>query len=146
MLEAYSQQQGRSTGLTVFSALSHFARQIISNSKPTPNLVSQITSSLNSPRIATRRIILEILLCFVYLSESVSLVIPALEALSASNGDRNTPYAYWFKSMEASLAGRGKMGSLVGASDEVKRNAGTEGSLNDYAVEWFRFSDDNHEC
>lgn len=36
--------------------------------------------------------------------------------------------------MEQALAGRGKMGSMVGASDEVKRAAGVDLSLNEYAV------------
>lgn len=57
----------------------------------------------------------------------------ALEALTAANNETGGCYEYWFKSMEQSLSGRGKMGSLVGASDEVKRG-GIEGSLNEYAV------------
>jgi len=36
--------------------------------------------------------------------------------------------------MESSLSGRGKMGSLVGASEEVKRTGGVDSSLNEYAV------------
>jgi cytokinesis protein len=52
------------------------------------------------------------------------LVIGGLEALSTANDEAGTPYAYWFKSMEQSLSGRGVMGSLVGASDEVRRGGG----------------------
>jgi cytokinesis protein len=62
------------------------------------------------------------------------LVIAGLEALSASNNEGSGCYDYWFKSMESSLSGRGKMGSLVGASEEVKRTAGVDSSLNEYAV------------
>lgn len=40
--------------------------------------------------------------------------------------------------MEQSLSGRGKMGSLVGASEEVKRTGGVDSSLNEYAVRAFR--------
>lgn len=61
------------------------------------------------------------------------MVLAALEALSASNSEGGTPYDYWFKSLEMALMGRGKMGSLVGASDEVKRS-GIDSSLNEYAV------------
>lgn len=43
-------------------------------------------------------------------------------------------YDYWFKSMEQALSGRGKMGSLVGASEEVKRAGGIDINLNEYAV------------
>ena len=62
------------------------------------------------------------------------MVVSALESLSAANNEAGNPYAYWFKSLETALAGRGKMGTLVGASDEVKRHGGIDPSLNDYAV------------
>lgn len=58
-----------------------------------------------------------------------SLVISALEALN----DGGSCYEFWFKSLEQALSGRGKMGSLVGASEEVRR-AGMDSSLNEYAV------------
>jgi cytokinesis protein len=32
------------------------------------------------------------------------------------------------------LQGRGRMGSLVGASEEIRKNAGPDSSLNEYAV------------
>ena len=62
------------------------------------------------------------------------LVVSALEALSAANNEAGNPYGYRFKSLESVLAGRGKMGTLVGASDEVKRHGGIDPSLNDYTV------------
>lgn len=76
-------------------------------------------------------------LCFLTYKndgEALGLVVSALETLSTSNNEGNDPYGYWFKSMEQALSGRGKMGSLVGASEEVKRAGGLESSLNDYAV------------
>jgi hypothetical protein len=36
--------------------------------------------------------------------------------------------------MEYSLSGRGKMGSLVGASEEIRKTGGIDSSLNEYAV------------
>lgn len=54
--------------------------------------------------------------------------------LSTSNGEPATSYAYWFKSLESVLSGRGKMGTRVGASEEVKKMAGQEASLNEFAV------------
>lgn len=75
------------------------------------------------------------MLCFlVYRNEGLNLVLTGLEALSTSNNEPNDPYAYWFKSLEMTLSGRGKMGSLVGASEEARRAGGLESSLNDYAV------------
>lgn len=66
--------------------------------------------------------------------EAHSFVIGALEALTANNNESGGMYTFWFKSMENSLAGRGKMGSMVGASEEVRRAAGVDSSLNEYAV------------
>jgi cytokinesis protein len=100
-----------------------------------PNVVTQIISSLNAPHLPTRRIILEVLLSVVYCSrDSLELVFHGLGALSQANGDTTGCYDYWFQSLESALQGRGKMGSLVGASDEYKRTGGDGGTLTDYAV------------
>jgi cytokinesis protein len=102
-------------------------------------IVVQITSSLNTPHIPTRRIILDILVGVAYWDkgekgEKLPQVISGLEALSMANNEPDGCFSYWFKSLENSLAGRGKMGSLVGASDEVRQGGGNDSSLNDYAV------------
>ncbi|PPQ66836.1 hypothetical protein CVT26_009615, partial [Gymnopilus dilepis] len=101
-----------------------------------PSLVTQIASSLNSPNLPTRKSILELLAALTYWNNGQvhHLVVAALEALSLANNESGGSYDYWFKSMEQTLSGRGKMGSLVGASEEVKRTGGVDSSLNDYAV------------
>lgn len=43
-------------------------------------------------------------------------------------------YDYWFKVLDETLNGRGLLGSLVGASEELKRNQGIDSNLNEYAV------------
>lgn len=98
-------------------------------------IVNQIASSLNSPHLATRKNVLDLLGFLTYWNpaDGHGLVVAALEALTVANNETGGCYEYWFKSMEQSLSGRGKMGSLVGASDEVKRG-GIDGSLNEYAV------------
>lgn len=60
-------------------------------------------------------------------------MLHGLDALSQANGEIGT-YDYWFKSLESTLGGRGKMGSLVGASEEVRKAGAVDTSLNDYAV------------
>jgi cytokinesis protein len=110
-------------------------------------IVTQIVSSLNSPHLPTRKLICEVLLSMIYISkDALILLFPALENLSRSNEDpnykndptdkRNTPgyYDYWFRSLESALLGRGKMGSLVGASEEVRKGSGHDSSLQEYAV------------
>lgn len=98
-------------------------------------LVTQIASSLNSPRLASRKLVVEVLTFLAYRApEILSLVTGALEAVSITNNVGTTPYAFWFASFESSISGRGKMGSLVGASEEVRKNAATESNINEYAV------------
>ena len=100
-----------------------------------PLIVNHIASTLNTTQISSRKVALEILTFLCYWKDGAhhELVIQALEALSNANSESG-PYAYWFQTLETSLRGRGKMGSLVGASEEIRRNAGLDSSLNDYAV------------
>ncbi|EJD02078.1 uncharacterized protein FOMMEDRAFT_87486 [Fomitiporia mediterranea MF3/22] len=99
-----------------------------------PLIVNHIASTLNTSQISSRKVALEILTFMCYWKDGAhhELVIQALEALSAANSESG-PYAYWFHSMESALLGRGKMGSLVGASEEIRRNGGLDSSLNEYA-------------
>jgi cytokinesis protein len=98
-------------------------------------IVTQVASSLNTPHVPTRKLLLDLLSFMVYWDkgQAYPLVVAALEALSTANNESGC-YGYWFKSMEAALSGRGKMGSLVGASEEVRKAGGVDSSLNDYAV------------
>lgn len=98
--------------------------------------MTQFASSLNSPHIPTRRLLLDLLAFITYYNdgEALHLVIAALETLSSSNNENGGPYDYWFKSMEHALSGRGRMGSLVGASEDVRKAGTVESNLNEYAV------------
>jgi cytokinesis protein len=78
------------------------------------------------------------LLCFLTYwneGEAHGHILAALEALSTN--ESGSCYDSWFKSLEQTLSGRGMMGSLVGASEEVKRTGGIDSSLNEYAVCFF---------
>ncbi|KIJ69530.1 hypothetical protein HYDPIDRAFT_106175 [Hydnomerulius pinastri MD-312] len=100
-----------------------------------PNIVTQIISSLNAPNLPTRRTVIEVLLSIVYCSrDSLEHVFHGLAALSQANCDTTGCYDYWFQSLEAALRGRGKMGSLVGASEEIKRTGGNDAILTEYAL------------
>lgn len=60
------------------------------------------------------------------------LVLKAMEKLK----DHRREYARfdaWLKLLDVTLDGRGRMGSLVGASEDV-RKLGTDNHLSDYAV------------
>jgi cytokinesis protein len=99
------------------------------------DLAPQLASSLNSPRLASRKLVVELLTFLAYrVPESLSLVTGALGTVSITNNVGSSPYAYWFASFESSISGRGKMGSLVGASEESRMKAVTERIINEYAV------------
>ena len=100
-----------------------------------PSIVTQMASSLTSPHLPTRKSLLDLLCFLTYWNdgEAHGLVLAALEALSSQN-ESGGCYDSWFKSLEHSLSGRGMMGSLVGASEEIKRTGGIDSSLNEYAV------------
>lgn len=135
MLEADSQQSG--TCVLSNTRVPAELVQSATNEALTHNLiVTQMASSLNTPHLPTRKLLVDLLSFLAYWNdgEAHSLVVAALEALSSANGERGGCYDYWFKSMELSLSGRGKMGSLVGASDEVKKTGGIDTNLNEYAV------------
>lgn len=85
--------------------------------------------------IPSRRLVAEILIFLCYYNNGIAheSVLKAMDALSAANNETGR-YDYWFQSLSATLSGRGKMGSLVGASEDVKKHGGTEAALNEYAV------------
>ncbi|KAJ7938156.1 armadillo-type protein [Mycena leptocephala] len=117
-------------------------KQILNNPSATKEalthnlVVTQVASSLNTPHLPTRKLLLDLLSFLAYWNdgEAHSLVVAALEALSSANNEGDGCYDYWFKSMELSLSGRGKMGRLVGASEEVKKTGGIDNNLNEYTV------------
>ena len=98
-------------------------------------IVTHLASSLNTPHLPSKKVAIE-LLTFMCVWEDAAthhLVVAGLEALSVANNMKG-PFEYWFSSLESTLAGRGKMGSLVGASEDIRKNNGMDSTLNEYAV------------
>lgn len=135
MFESHLQQYCKTACGLRIPAISCKSQFRVREAMKIPNIVTQITSALNSPHLPTRRTIIEVLLSIVHCSrESLDLVFHGLASLSQANSDSTGCYDYWFQSLEYVLRGRGKMGSLVGASDEYKRTGGDSGIFIDYAV------------
>ncbi|OAA72452.1 cytokinesis protein sepA [Cordyceps fumosorosea ARSEF 2679] len=94
-------------------------------------------TSLVSPRLTTRKLVSEIL---TFLStwgdngEGHYKVIQALDEVKAQSG-ANGRFDDWMRLVEATVDGRGKMGSMVGASDDVRTGGvGMENLLMEYSV------------
>lgn len=109
------------------------AREVISH----PQCIYHIVLSLVSPPIQTRKLVCEILafVCHVDLPKGQEIVLKGLDKLSEHLGAFGR-FDTWLKLLEATLDGRGRMGSLVGASEDVKRLGGgtPDSHLGDFAL------------
>lgn len=94
-------------------------------------------TSLVSPRLTTRKLVSEILtfLCtWGDNGEGHYKVIQALDEVKAQTG-ANGRFDDWMQLVEATVDGRGKMGSMVGASDDIRTGGvGMENLLMEYSV------------
>ncbi|KAM3511090.1 hypothetical protein MY11210_005264 [Beauveria gryllotalpidicola] len=94
-------------------------------------------TSLVSPRLTTRKLVSEILtfLCtWGDNGEGHYKVIQALDEVKAQSG-ANGRFDDWMQLVEATVDGRGKMGSMVGASDDIRTGGvGMENLLMEYSV------------
>ncbi|KAK3672862.1 hypothetical protein LTR78_007215 [Recurvomyces mirabilis] len=99
-------------------------------------VIMALCGSLVSPRLNTRKLVSELLTFLCHWAEGRGhlKVIEALDHLKAQQGE-NGRFDAWMRIVEVTIDGRGKMGSLVGASDEVRSGGiGMENLLMEYAV------------
>lgn len=99
-------------------------------------IIMALCGSLTSPRLNTRKLVSELLtfLCHWADGHGHLKVLQALDHLKAQQGE-NGRFDAWMRIVEVTIDGRGKMGSLVGASDEVRSGGiGMENLLMEYAV------------
>ena len=100
-------------------------------------IVTHIASALNTSHLPTRRLILDILVFLVYWNDgqAYTLVISALENLSSDNGEAKGAYAFWFKSLQAALIGKGASSSPTGSSPQPQRRSSeADVALTEYVV------------
>ncbi|GAB7365720.1 hypothetical protein MBLNU230_g7058t1 [Neophaeotheca triangularis] len=99
-------------------------------------IVMALAGSLVSPRLNTRKLVSEVMtfLCHWADGEGHLKVLQALDHLKTLQNE-NGRFDAWMRIVEVTVDGRGKMGSLVGASDEVRSGGiGMENLLMEYAV------------
>lgn len=95
-----------------------------------------LVMSLISPRLTTRKLVSEVLtfLCHWAEGKGQLRVIEAMDVVKNQQGE-NGRFDAWMRLVEVTVDGRGKMGSLVGASEEVRSGGiGMENLLMEYAV------------
>jgi cytokinesis protein len=99
-------------------------------------VIVALATSLISPRLTTRKLVSEVLtfLCHWADGQGHLKVIQALDYVKNQQGE-NGRFDAWMRVVEVTVDGRGKMGSLVGASEEVRSGGiGMENLLMEYAV------------
>ncbi|KAH6626373.1 putative cytokinesis protein sepA [Chaetomium sp. MPI-SDFR-AT-0129] len=95
-----------------------------------------LATSLISPRLTTRKLVSEVLTFLSHWSDGHGhlKVIEAMDVAKNQQGE-NGRFDAWMRLVEVTIDGRGKMGSLVGASEEVRSGGiGMENLLMEYVV------------
>ena len=99
-------------------------------------VIVALANSLTSPRLSTRKMVSEVLtfLCHWADGQGHRKVLQALDHVKNVQVE-NGRFDAWMRIVEVTVDGRGKMGSLVGASEEVRSGGiGMENLLMEYAV------------
>ncbi|GFF96866.1 cytokinesis protein sepA, partial [Aspergillus udagawae] len=99
-------------------------------------VIIALISSLLSPRLNTRKLVSEVLtfLCHWAEGEGHQKVLQAMDHVKNQHGETGR-FDAWMRIVEVTIDGRGKMGSLVGASEEYRSGGiGMENLLMEYAV------------
>ncbi|KAF2734912.1 FH2-domain-containing protein [Polyplosphaeria fusca] len=101
-----------------------------------PSIILALVGSLTSSRLNTRKLVSEVLTFLCHWGDGAGheRVIQALDNLKVQYGE-NGRFDAWMRITEVTIDGRGKMGSMVGASDEVRSGGiGVENMLMEYAI------------
>ena len=99
-------------------------------------VIVAMASSLISQRLTTRKLVSEILtfLCDADAGQGHMKVLQAMDSVKNMQGETGR-FDAWMRIVEVSIDGRGKMGSLVGASEEFRSGGiGMENLLMEYAL------------
>ena len=99
-------------------------------------VIVALATCLISSRLTTRKLVSEVLtfLCHWADGQGHLKVIQAMDHVKNQQGE-NGRFDAWMRIVEVSIDGRGKMGSLVGASEEFRSGGiGMENLLMEYAV------------
>ncbi|KAJ5921525.1 hypothetical protein N7466_009851 [Penicillium verhagenii] len=100
-----------------------------------------LVSSLSSPRLHTRKLVSEVLTFLSHWAEGEGHQ-KVLQAMDRVKHDANETGRFdaWMRNVEVTIDGRGKMGSMVGASEEYRSGGiGMENLLMEYAVSTMMF-------
>ncbi|KAJ2165468.1 hypothetical protein EV180_002618 [Coemansia sp. RSA 518] len=101
-----------------------------------PTCVHNLCFSIDAPSLLTRRLISEILTYICYLNVPIghTTVLKGLDKLQKFR-EMQKRFEPWLRALESAIDGRGRMGSKVGASEELRQLGGTaDRDLTDYVL------------
>ncbi|RPA78262.1 hypothetical protein BJ508DRAFT_329390 [Ascobolus immersus RN42] len=98
--------------------------------------IAALVGSLTSPRLTTRKLVSEVLtfLCHWERPHGHQKVLAAMDQVKSYQGETGR-FDAWLRVVEVTIDGRGKLGSMVGASEEIRSGGiGMESLLMEYAL------------
>ncbi|KAJ2834044.1 hypothetical protein GGI24_000592, partial [Coemansia furcata] len=101
-----------------------------------PTCVHNLCFSIDAPSLLTRRLISEILtyICYLNVPTGHKEVLKGLDKLQKFR-DMQKRFEPWMRALESAVDGRGRMGSKVGVSEELRQLGGTaDRDLTDYVL------------
>lgn len=101
-----------------------------------PSIIQALCGSLTAARLNTRKLVSDVLTFLCHWGDGAGheKVLQALDNLKNQYGE-SSRFDAWMRIVEVTVDGRGKMGSMVGASDEVRSGGiGVENLLMEYAI------------
>lgn len=89
-----------------------------------PMYIITLTQSILSPSLPTQRLVCDALtfMCYFEQPKGHVMVLQGMDTIQASKSDYRR-FDSWLKTLDTILSGRGKMGSIVGASTDVRQIA-----------------------
>ncbi|KAJ1992142.1 hypothetical protein GGI25_003032 [Coemansia spiralis] len=101
-----------------------------------PTCVHNLCFSIDAPSLLTRRLISEILtyICYLNVPTGHATVLKGLDKLQKFR-EMQKRFEPWMRALESAIDGRGRMGSKVGVSEELRQLGGTaDRDLTDYVL------------
>ncbi|KAJ2713086.1 hypothetical protein H4R19_002425, partial [Coemansia spiralis] len=101
-----------------------------------PACVHNLCFSIDAPSLLTRRLISEILtyICYLNVPTGHATVLKGLDKLQKFR-EMQKRFEPWMRALELAIDGRGRMGSKVGVSEELRQLGGTaDRDLTDYVL------------
>lgn len=100
-----------------------------------PRCMSALCFSITSPQLQTRKLVVEVLtfLCYCEVPVGHKLVLEGLDEVQ-EYWKESARFDAWMRILENTIDGRGRFGTMVGMSEELKKSGTLDSHLIEYVV------------